>query len=94
MEGPQTPSSGAAVATAQPRGPRASAEHNKNSLPAHAGNTEAADQSGVHSGGAPGSRLCVPIGGCPGQAETSPSGEVTAPQGFQERKERGGWEAA
>lgn len=93
MEGRQTPSSGAAVATAQPEGPRASAEHNKNSLLAHAEDTKAAGQSGVPSGGAPGSRLCVPTGGCPGRAETSASGEITAPHGFQERKERGGWEA-
>lgn len=42
MEGPQTPSSGATVATAwrQPSQPRASAECNKNSLAARAENTD------------------------------------------------------
>lgn len=62
MEGPQTPSSGAAVATAQrqPSQPRVSAEGNKNSFPAHAKNTEAAGGSGVCSSGAPGSSLYVP----------------------------------
>ena len=63
MEGHQTPSSGAAAATAQrqPIGPRASAEH-KNSLLEHAESTEAADWSGVRRDGEPGSSLSVPAG--------------------------------
>lgn len=82
MEGPQTPSSGPAVATAQrqPSRPRASAECSKNSLPARAANTEAADWVWMCSGVVPGSERESPVplcahwhsGGCPGQAATSP----------------------
>lgn len=62
-EGHQTPSSGAAAATAQrqPIGPRASAGH-KNSRLAHAESTEAADWPRVRGGGAPGSGLRVLAG--------------------------------
>lgn len=99
MEGPQTPSSGAAVATAQrqPSQPRVSAERNKNSLPARAKNTEAADRSGVCSSGVPGSSLYV-LTDTLVAVQARPRlhllrGVLFAPQGFQEREERGGWEA-
>ena len=88
MEGPPTPSSGTAIATAwrQPRQPRASAECSKNSLPARAENTEAADRvwrTWWWAPGGPEPQGSLPRyahwcpGGCRGQASTSPSGERT-----------------
>lgn len=68
MVGPPTPSSGAAIATAQSL---VGQEHQLNTIKiallAHAENTEATDRPGVHSGGASGFSLCVPtgtLGGC------------------------------
>lgn len=92
MEGPQTPSSGAAFATAwrQSSWPTESAESHKNSLPARAGKTEAAGwglectRRGTSAGSCAHGHLVAPQD----QATASPSGEGHCSP--DSRKGRGG----
>lgn len=92
MEGPQTPSSGAAFATArrQSSWPTESAESNKNSVPARAGKTEAAGwglectRRGTSAGSCAHGHLVAPQD----QATASPSGEGHCSP--DSRKGRGG----